>query len=95
MSIKKQVIDYMTEHGATYIGETSAYNIHGFKNANKNSNLHKFLADKNDGEYVAIVGAKGRKAPSATALHIFKMPDDDSYFYVSCGRDYFLINKKG
>ena len=91
MSIKDKVIDHMTAHGATYIGDTSAYNIHGFKNANKGSNLHKFLADKKAGEYVAIVGAKGRTANSATALHIFKMPNDDSYFYVSCGRDYFLI----
>ena len=95
MTIKKQVIDYMTAQGATYIGDASAYNIHGFRNANKNSNLHKFLADKDAGEYVAIVGAKGRSAHSATALHIFKMPDNDSYFYIGCGRDYFLTTKKG
>lgn len=93
MTIKNQVIDYMTAQGAIYIGDTSAYNIHGFKSANKNSNLNKFLADKDADQYVAIVGAKGRSAHSATALHVFKMPDNDSYFYVGCGRDYFLITK--
>lgn len=91
MTIKNQVTDYMTEQGAIYIGDTTAYNIRNFKNASKNSNLYRFLADKDAGEYVAIVGAKGRSAHSATALHVFKMPDNDSHFYVGCGRDYFLI----